>query len=280
MIGLTQRREDQVGTARDGQRHDAGTSGPATGSTPSGGSPARTTPPSVVRSATCGAQRATATRARSRTRSTTAPPTTAAGCTATPVCPNHALRLLVDGGTFNGGTVPGIGLDKAAHIYWRAQSAYLTPTSDFADHADALDAACARPDRRPITAMSHGARGPTATSSPRITRADCTSVDAESRRPCSCARADPVQLQADVGRTRRRCAARAPGRGRLLGGSSRTVSAGGAGTGVVVFPRRHGARWRATRRFRSGRAGRRRSPRHPTGASVTAARRTSPRATR
>ena len=56
--------------------------------------------------------------------------------------PNHGYALLVDGGTFNGQTVSGIGLTKAAHIYWRAQSVYQTPTSKFADHADALEASC------------------------------------------------------------------------------------------------------------------------------------------
>jgi len=57
--------------------------------------------------------------------------------------PNHGYALLVDGGTYNGRTIEGIGLTKAAHIYWRAQTTYQTPTTDFADHADALDAACA-----------------------------------------------------------------------------------------------------------------------------------------
>jgi hypothetical protein len=56
--------------------------------------------------------------------------------------PNHAYALLVDGGVFNGRTVGGIGLAKAAHVYWRAQSVYQVPTTDFADHAQALTAAC------------------------------------------------------------------------------------------------------------------------------------------
>lgn len=57
--------------------------------------------------------------------------------------PNHGFALLVDGGTFNGQTVTGLGLTKAAHIYWRAQSVYQTETTDFNDHADALEASCA-----------------------------------------------------------------------------------------------------------------------------------------
>ncbi|GAB3260896.1 M4 family metallopeptidase [Nocardioides dilutus] len=56
--------------------------------------------------------------------------------------PNHGYSLLVDGGTFNGQTVAGIGLTKAAHIYWRAQSVYQTPTTDFVDHANALETSC------------------------------------------------------------------------------------------------------------------------------------------
>jgi Zn-dependent metalloprotease len=56
--------------------------------------------------------------------------------------PNHTFALLVDGGSFNGYTVTGIGLTKAAHLYWRAQDVYQTPTTDFYDHADALTASC------------------------------------------------------------------------------------------------------------------------------------------
>ncbi len=56
--------------------------------------------------------------------------------------PNHTFALIVDGGTFNGQTVMGIGLTKAAHIYWRAQAFYQGPASDFADHADSILAAC------------------------------------------------------------------------------------------------------------------------------------------
>ena len=53
--------------------------------------------------------------------------------------PNHAYALLVDGGIFNGFTINSIGFTKSAHIYWRAQSQYLTSTSDFDDLADALE---------------------------------------------------------------------------------------------------------------------------------------------
>ena len=57
--------------------------------------------------------------------------------------PNHAFALLVDGGTYNGQTITGIGLEKAAHIYWRAATVYQVPASNFEDHADALEASCA-----------------------------------------------------------------------------------------------------------------------------------------
>lgn len=57
--------------------------------------------------------------------------------------PNHAYALLVDGGTYNGQVISGLGFVKAAHIFWRAQNVYLTPTSDFENLADALEAACA-----------------------------------------------------------------------------------------------------------------------------------------
>jgi len=57
--------------------------------------------------------------------------------------PNHAYALIVDGGTYNGQVIGGLGFIKAAHIFWRAQSVYLTATSDFDNLADALEAACA-----------------------------------------------------------------------------------------------------------------------------------------
>lgn len=57
--------------------------------------------------------------------------------------PNHAFALLVDGGTFNGQTISALGFARVAQIYWRAQTVYQVPYSNFADHADALEAACA-----------------------------------------------------------------------------------------------------------------------------------------
>ena len=61
--------------------------------------------------------------------------------------PNHTFALLVDGGTSNGQTVTGLGLTKAAHIFWRgAVHLYLGPASNFADLANALVTVLHRPD--------------------------------------------------------------------------------------------------------------------------------------
>lgn len=56
--------------------------------------------------------------------------------------PNHAYAMLVDGKTYNNTTIPAIGMIKAAHIYFQAESQYQTPTSNFAQHAEALEASC------------------------------------------------------------------------------------------------------------------------------------------
>ncbi len=56
--------------------------------------------------------------------------------------PNHAYALIVDGGTYNGQTVTGIGLTKAAAIYFRAETVYQTPTTNFAQHEQAIRASC------------------------------------------------------------------------------------------------------------------------------------------
>jgi Zn-dependent metalloprotease len=89
--------------------------------------------------------------------------------------PNHGCALLVDGGMYNGQTVTGIGLTKAAAIYWRAQSVYQTKTTDFADHADALEASCADLIGKPINELSTTST-PGGVSSQVIGPADCASV--------------------------------------------------------------------------------------------------------
>jgi Zn-dependent metalloprotease len=53
--------------------------------------------------------------------------------------PNHAFALIVDGGIYNSQTISGIGLTKAAHIYFRAMTVYQHSASDFVDHADAIE---------------------------------------------------------------------------------------------------------------------------------------------
>ncbi len=53
---------------------------------------------------------------------------------------NKAYALAVDGGSFNGVTVLGIGLDKAIRIWYRAAAYYLTQASDYDGLADALRA--------------------------------------------------------------------------------------------------------------------------------------------
>ncbi len=90
--------------------------------------------------------------------------------------PNHLYALTVDGGTYNGKTITGIGLDKAANLWWRASAAYLTPTSDFADMADALEASCTDLTGQPINRVDitpHA--GPDAVDEP-IAAADCGSL--------------------------------------------------------------------------------------------------------
>lgn len=56
--------------------------------------------------------------------------------------PNHAYALMVDGGTFNGRTVTGIGLAKAGKIQYRTLTNYLTTGSNFLDNYRALQQSC------------------------------------------------------------------------------------------------------------------------------------------
>ena len=89
--------------------------------------------------------------------------------------PNHTYALMVDGGTFNGQTIQGLGLTKAAHILWQAQSTYETPVTGFPEHAAALEASCndligAKLDALQFTPNGHGTFPGT------ITAADCAEV--------------------------------------------------------------------------------------------------------
>ncbi len=56
--------------------------------------------------------------------------------------PNHAYALMVDGGIYNGYSVTGIGLTKAAKIQYRALSRHLTSVSNFRSDVNALYQAC------------------------------------------------------------------------------------------------------------------------------------------
>ncbi len=85
--------------------------------------------------------------------------------------PNHAYSLIVDGGIYNGQTITGIGLTKAAHIYFRAMDAYQHPSSDFPDHADAIDASCSD-----LTGMNLADLLTGAASGEIISPADCATV--------------------------------------------------------------------------------------------------------
>jgi hypothetical protein len=55
---------------------------------------------------------------------------------------NKAAYLITDGDTFNGQTVQGIGIRKAAKIYYEVQRNFLTSGSDYADLAVVLPEAC------------------------------------------------------------------------------------------------------------------------------------------
>jgi bacillolysin len=84
---------------------------------------------------------------------------------------NHAYALMVDGGTYNGQTITGIGLTKAAHVYFRAKIAYQGPASDFADHADALEQSCSDLTGVNLASLTTGAPSGEA-----ITASDCEQV--------------------------------------------------------------------------------------------------------
>jgi Zn-dependent metalloprotease len=84
--------------------------------------------------------------------------------------PNHAFALLVDGGTYNGRAIEAIGLTKASHIYYRAQTTYQVEDSDFADHADALEMSCVDLIGQTLSALTGGS------SAQVITAGDCAEV--------------------------------------------------------------------------------------------------------
>lgn len=86
--------------------------------------------------------------------------------------PNHAFAMLVDGKEFNGVTIPKIGLIKAVHIYFHAQTHYQTPTTNFAQHADALEQSCTDLIGAPLNNVLGEVSGEV------ISAADCEAVHA------------------------------------------------------------------------------------------------------
>ncbi len=93
--------------------------------------------------------------------------------------PNHGYALLVDGGTFNGTTVEGIGIDKALNIYYTAMTEYQTPSSDFVDHANSLEASCSDLVGKQIKEISTAPNDSVvAYAQDRITTGDCAQVAA------------------------------------------------------------------------------------------------------
>ena len=89
--------------------------------------------------------------------------------------PNHAYALTVDGGTFNGVNITGLGLDKAANLWFYNQTHYLTPVSGFPEFADGLTASCTALVDQPINKVQVAVDGAPQPATP-ITAADCQQV--------------------------------------------------------------------------------------------------------
>lgn len=54
----------------------------------------------------------------------------------------HIYALMSDGGIYNGYTISGIGLDKAAKIHYRSMTTYLSQATNFLDNYNALKQSC------------------------------------------------------------------------------------------------------------------------------------------
>ncbi|HEX8281476.1 MAG TPA: M4 family metallopeptidase, partial [Chthoniobacterales bacterium] len=103
--------------------------------------------------------------------------------------PNHAYALIVDGtqykpavpeinqaaGTYNGQTSTGIGLTKAAAIYFRAEDVYQVPTTGFAQHSTALQTSCSDLTGAQLKNLST-TNGTGTNSSEVITANDCAQI--------------------------------------------------------------------------------------------------------
>jgi Zn-dependent metalloprotease/subtilisin-like proprotein convertase family protein len=90
--------------------------------------------------------------------------------------PNHAFALITDGGTYNGHTITALGLNKAAHLFWRAGATYLVAASDFHDLATALEASCTDLVGVALFDVTTAGAASWGTTSAAITAADCTEV--------------------------------------------------------------------------------------------------------
>ncbi len=88
---------------------------------------------------------------------------------------NHGYAFLVDGGTFNGTTIAGMGMTKALPIYYRAMTQYQGDISDFSDHADALLSSCDDLTGAPLKELSVDAND-SVVSAEVISAADCAQV--------------------------------------------------------------------------------------------------------
>ncbi len=86
--------------------------------------------------------------------------------------PNHAYAMLVDGTTYNGRTISGLGFVKTTNIYFRAMTTYQVPSTNFAAHDQALKAACQ--DLIGATLRDFATGGPSLQT---ITSNDCAQVD-------------------------------------------------------------------------------------------------------
>ena len=88
--------------------------------------------------------------------------------------PNKAFQLMVDGGSFNGVTVKGIGLNKALAVQYRTLSRYLSVYSNFVDDYEALLASCRDLTNKRIFDADPDTGGQQLRE--RISKADCAQV--------------------------------------------------------------------------------------------------------
>ena len=194
----------------------------------------------MARSATCGPRPATATRARSPTPSTPARPTTAAASTATPAWSTTRYALLVDGGTYNGVDVTGHRPRQGGHDLLAGPDAYQTPTTDFADHADGLEASCTDLVGAADQQAEHRRRTPGPTRPHAITAADCAQVTNAIAAVRAAHGPDAVQLPAaaQAGRSRACCGAGHQHLDRRARRTSRTAWPAGTKDAADRLPRR------------------------------------------